>query len=369
VRGANLSSFRMHWGRAGAADISKGTAVFDTANGFQAVLHLGEATDSLARDATVNAYHATPANAGSVNPVDTAGVIGRAKGFRRVSSTASSYFNLAGTASGKLNFAQGGPFTLSVWANYYFVNSSHIISKDERQYSLGRRTGGTQWEIKQMTEGEGKQYIQSTPGLTNAWQYIVGVRNGDQMALYVDGVLAGDAILVDGSSTNRVTTGDVQLGRCPDAGTVATGTTAATCNYMPGAVDEVILSNQARSAAWIKLSYETQKPGARSVLTDTMPIPLAITGAGHDRTPGFTGRMTGTGMQFRLPEGVSAGRLTVLDLQGRTVWNVNTTAGATSVLWSGLTASGRHANAGVYFARFVPGSGAASLETKVTLTR
>jgi hypothetical protein len=117
------------------------------------------------------------------------------------------------------------------------------------------------------------------------------------------------------------------------------------------------------------LSYETQKPGSRSVLTDTMPIPLAITGAGHDRTPGFTGRMTGTGMQFRLPEGVSAGRLTVLDLQGRTVWNVNTTAGATSVLWSGLTASGRHANAGVYYARFVPGSGAASLDTKVTLTR
>src|SRR5690606_6889848 len=33
---------RMYWGKVGAADSSKAAAVFDTANGFRAVWHLGE---------------------------------------------------------------------------------------------------------------------------------------------------------------------------------------------------------------------------------------------------------------------------------------------------------------------------------------
>ena len=41
IKGSDSSaSVKMFWGKAGAADSSKGSAVFDTTNGFQAVWHL-----------------------------------------------------------------------------------------------------------------------------------------------------------------------------------------------------------------------------------------------------------------------------------------------------------------------------------------
>src|SRR6185295_8586255 len=40
IAGNANTTIRMYWGKSGAADSSKGTAVFDTANGFQAVWHM-----------------------------------------------------------------------------------------------------------------------------------------------------------------------------------------------------------------------------------------------------------------------------------------------------------------------------------------
>jgi hypothetical protein len=38
-----------------------------------------------------------------------------------------------------------------------------------------------------------------------------------------------------------------------------------TENPLDGVIDEVRISDQVRSQAWLKLSYETQKPGSKAV--------------------------------------------------------------------------------------------------------
>jgi len=53
--------------------VSNSAAVFDTANGFQGVWHLSDATHSIVHDATANGYHGTPS---PTAPIAVNGVIG-----------------------------------------------------------------------------------------------------------------------------------------------------------------------------------------------------------------------------------------------------------------------------------------------------
>jgi hypothetical protein len=116
----SLQAIKMYWGgKVGTADSSKGSAVFDTANGYQAVWHLGEVGNGNTSDATINNYTGT---ASGVAPVDTIGIIGRARKFNGYPS----YFNVLKSASGKLNFSPGGPFTISTWVNADSVSGVSI---------------------------------------------------------------------------------------------------------------------------------------------------------------------------------------------------------------------------------------------------
>ena len=78
IYGDNFNqSIVMYWGKTGTADSSNGAAVFDTANGFQAVWHMGEGSDD-AVDATVNNYDASR----SGDAARIAGGIGRGDRYR-----------------------------------------------------------------------------------------------------------------------------------------------------------------------------------------------------------------------------------------------------------------------------------------------
>src|SRR6185295_11668652 len=89
IAGNNTTTLRITSQRAAAADSSNGAAVFSTANNFQGVFHLGEATGDTARDATSNLFKGVPKNRGGVNPTDTLGVIGHAKKFLGDTTTGS----------------------------------------------------------------------------------------------------------------------------------------------------------------------------------------------------------------------------------------------------------------------------------------
>ena len=271
----STQSIRMYWGKSGVADSSNASAVFDTANGFQAVWHLGEATNDTARDATVNKFSGTAATTGTAgNPFDTAGVIGKAKSFRvttitSAAGTAGAYYAMTGTASSKLNFAEQAVYTISAWVRPYdIVNSGKIVSKGDRKYYLAKRNSGQSFEFAENQTGTGQNWWRVN-SVANTWKYIVGVRTGGAGVAggkeYVDAVVATTSGVSNNQATNS--TFDVNIGRDPSqAG-------GAASYYFTGGIDEVTISNVARSADWIKLSFETQKPGATSVVKGITLVP------------------------------------------------------------------------------------------------
>jgi biopolymer transport protein ExbB len=240
----SASYFKMYYGKTGAADSSKGTAVFDTANGFQAVWHLGEAVDATNKDATVNAFDGTP-----TSMTDVSGIIGNAKAF----DGSSSYMNTTGTETGKLAFSEKGTYTVSTW---FYANSTtgpnYIVSKGQNHYSLYFRSSSAGLAICETNTARESAETPVT-GLDSRWVYAVGVRNGETVSLYVDGTLASSTLV--STAATRNTTYTVQLGRRSDN----------SGSYFNGTIDESQIANVARSADWIKLSYESQKETATLV--------------------------------------------------------------------------------------------------------
>jgi hypothetical protein len=269
----STASLRLYWGKAGAADSSNGAAVFDTANGFQGVWHLGEATGATANDATVNKFHGTPGNTGTFTdnsmPFDTAGVIGRGKSLRMSGGTSGAYFVMDGTAPGSVttagagnvtSFAEAGPYTLSLWVRVYNnTTSGMIITKGDGYYQLAKRNGGASWEfIHSNGTRPGGTRIDIGAGNVGVWKHVAGVRNatGNTGAtIYVDGAAATYTSTTETATLNQ--TFPLTVGRDP-------GSTAT--RYLTGAIDEVTVATRERSADWLKLTFETQKPAASAVM-------------------------------------------------------------------------------------------------------
>ncbi len=283
VAGNATTTFRIYWGKSGAADSSKGTATFDTANGFQAVWHMNKGDTTSEADATLNGFNQSEIN----GPIDSVGVIGRA---RRLNGT-NQRFQAANTASSKLNFQLTDSYTLSAWMYPYAItttaNSGHkIIDKGDNQYVLAIYDAATPkyWEITTRGNNAYNQCRSNgTPTITGdasvgAWHHLVGTYQGAAVgqpvaeSLYYDGVLINTWAGTNTNNTGRNLTYNVSLG-VQAAGTAPGGTTFT--RYWNGLLDEVEMSNVSRSPAWIKLQYATEKPGANAVTlgTSTPNIP------------------------------------------------------------------------------------------------
>jgi hypothetical protein len=273
-------SIVMHYGKTGVTSQSNGPAVFDTTNGYQAVYHFAEGTGGNANDATINNYLATAIG----TPIDTIGVIGRARYFNGTTSA----FYLANTAipPSKLCFPGNGFYTVSVWVNSmgFSTNLPSIISKGPTsgsggQYHLFERyttasgVSSAQWSfIEQRSTAMGGQQSRRTPAGSaasqqNQWVHIVGVRNGPNMALYINGVNAGTGSDSSIGGGTRDTTENVGIG--------ARLTTANVGgNFWTGIIDEPEISNVVRDSGWIMLSYQNQQPSQTLV---TLPILVTLT--------------------------------------------------------------------------------------------
>jgi hypothetical protein len=295
VTGSSLTPIRIHYGNAGATSRSSGLQVFRNAAGFAGVWHLsGLAADS-AFDATPNRY--TGVSNGAV--LDTAGAVGRGKFFNNNTAI---FYQMPGTANSRLNFPEDANYTVSTWARLLATGTSRtMVSKDEDQYALELRSSGAGYEFKEHSgSGLGSDEIVTAPvtttRITPVWQHIVGVRNGANQAIYVDGVLADNTISVDASQGGPRTLSDLFIGKNPLA------------NNRPwnGALDEVQISSVARSADWIKLSHLTQSQGAGPVsdlnyggsFTFGVNFPGAI-------APGVTGTPTRYTISPALPVGLN----------------------------------------------------------------
>ena len=249
----------MYWGNPVATDASKSAAVFDTAAGFQGVWHLA-ATGDTAPDATGNGYDGSGY---FTSPVK--GIIGNAQHFNGTAS----YIRMEGTApESRLNFPMDGRYSVSAWVYHDTLTDSVtylIAGKGELQYFL--KTFGLaqstsdhrhQWEFTEYHENDNWRAVTYTPAVAGTWTYIVGVKDGPDQFLYVNGELVVEEYRVIGTGQDTIprdTTDDFSIGAFLrpveewDQGRA----------FFNGAIDEVGVASVARNADWVKLSYMNQK--------------------------------------------------------------------------------------------------------------
>ena len=243
VFGNNSTQYiMMYWGNPEAASMSNGPQVFDTANGFVGVWHLSEAGNATAADATGNHFDGTPENMTASTSVP--GAIGIGRQFNGQSS----YILMANTASGKLNFPENGAYSVSAWVYADSLNGQYhlIASKGDLQYNLEIKNTN-EWEFTEFEDRAG--WDESTSlGTAQAWTYVVGVRDGVQQYLYVNGVCVDNTIYLNTDTTARDTTNNFMIGKRVNFNSY----------YFSGIIDEVRVSSVDPGPDWIKLCFMNQ---------------------------------------------------------------------------------------------------------------
>jgi len=253
----------MQWGAStGSATVSlsNSTAVFDTANGFGGVWHMGQAVNNIIPDATANHYDGTLSDTA---PIPAQGTIGMGYQFDGIANSIS----MKGTANSALNFPENGFYTLCAWVyadtldyapatDSVYANDMTIISKDNCQYALKTRTNN--WEFDEFHTLSGWQGTLA-PATQRAWKYVVGVRQGTRQYLYVDGKCVVDSVSwLAPKNEPRTTIADVTIGKMPGKRWASLTSDGPGC-FFNGAIDEVRIMTKAMSADYIKLCFMSQK--------------------------------------------------------------------------------------------------------------
>jgi hypothetical protein len=337
VRGNSATqALRMHWGKADAADSSSGAAVFPPALGFVGVWHMDGAGD--VADATGSGLTAV-GPPGSVPGAAAAGIIGTARSFNGITQ----HFSVAHDA--RLNVTAA--ITMSVWVNASnWDGSTRLLQK-----SLPEENNAGQYGLRDDSNNQlalnlnGTHTANGSPApvpSTGQWHLIHGTYDGNNVIQYQNGVPVSFGSLGDPINTG---TGDLKIAMRPD------GT-----NFFTGMLDEVRIHGVARSAEWVALEYENQKPNQTLVQlpgTSVQAAPRAPLAA-------FSVESMGGRVHFRLiggnPDGAlrhaqGGARVTVSDMRGRLLWSADMAPGVDRLSWNGRDASGRPAPAGVYAAR------------------
>lgn len=347
----------MLWQKSDAVAASSGAAVFDSAKGFVAAWHMGGPIGPRA-NSTPGGVTAVPATTSLVDIVftgrSTAGVVGLADSLRGgAAADGGEHFNV----SPMPGFNTG--FTFSFWAQISSTATRPWMrffdfGNGEAQDNLfaGRRASTTTvtWDVfpgqfidavDAIVVGQWRHYTMTVTGIDEV--------NGapSQSVLYVDGVSAGTAEAVHTGNPREMS----YLGRSNWADA-----------YFTGKMDEVHVSKRSRPAGWAKLSFETQKRPAGTVLTfGATGAPVSVAPAVQPGARVMRVHPQGRGYAFSLPAAAAADmRLSVVDMHGRVVWSSVMAKGSSALAWKGQAANGQALARGMYFARLVPVTGAQS---------
>ena len=225
IEGNARQMIRVHWGRADAASESNPKAVFNEANGYASVWHMAEPV--------VDDAGGTESKDQGTTPV--AGIVGQAR-------------HLAGKqgifGGDKITgYPKGlGPMTTEAWFRAEQTNGTVIAWGEEKRPRkvMFNFLSPPRMAIQcYFADVEAK-----TPLATNQWFHVVHTYSDKDSRVYVNGVLDGATTpVLDLPETSRLWIGGWYG------------------NYkFVGDIDEVRISKVARSADWIKLQYENQKP-------------------------------------------------------------------------------------------------------------
>ena len=256
---------RMYWGKAGVASESNGGAVFSAANGFASVMHLNETlTDVLG--------NITPANNGTTVG---AGQIGKGRNFL-LGNGVNCGQNITTFPSG------GASHSTSLWFKSDSTGWASLVRwgqvQDSGQVELELSPAPT--TTTNMNGFWSGATIRGTTAVTpGQWTHVAYTYNNSAGKLYVNGVLDSTA------------SGALSL---PNPALMYLGQGWQGNYTFAGDMDEVRISQAARSANWVKLEYENQK--AMQTLVGSLVQPgttFAVTPASLTLPEGTTTTITG----------------------------------------------------------------------------
>ncbi len=248
---SSTDSIHLYYGNAAAADIQNPTAVWS--NGYVGVWHLNgdpSGTQTIADSSSSN-KDGTSIGMNATNQVS--GPIGGALKFD--GSTEAIRIDSTGTDPLAIT---GNNLTVEAWVNSTgstgdwetILNRRNIVVTPIQSYGL--KTA--------LVDQSQVVHTTGTPDLTGVagalpddqWKYLTGVLSGSTSNLYVNGIQnATGTTLSFGSSNEDVTIGAAEA-----------GVDSVLSQYWKGGIDEVRLSNVARSAAWTAAQYAS--------MTDTL---------------------------------------------------------------------------------------------------
>jgi len=231
ITGNARQEIKMHWGNAAAISESSGSAVFNAANHFAAVLHMNETV----RD-----------EVGTITSIDagttlSTGVIGKSRTF-----SAGKGVNCGTEIK---TFPSGAtPHSSEAWIKAKMINTTVLAWGVPADASKVVMNLASPSHLMAECWFGGADVIGDTTIPMSEWVHVVHAYDGTKARLYVNGVLDN----TDGSNNMKI----------PETVSFYIGgwnQVDGTYDFV-GDIDEVRISKVARSVDWVKLSYENQKP-------------------------------------------------------------------------------------------------------------
>ncbi|MEN9574822.1 MAG: hypothetical protein RL514_2677 [Verrucomicrobiota bacterium] len=230
IEGNARQALRMHWGKTDAASESNGKAVFNESNGYLSVWHLGD---------TVQDEVGTLASKDTGTSL-TNGIVGKARHFS----------GKAGIFGGDKipNYPAGAsPHSSEVWFRSRTPNSTLIAWGNEQAQGKVVMQFRSPPHINMDCYFSGGNVASGSRLPLAEWTHVVHTYRQGESVIYVNGQPNGTNSS-KGSPLNIRTPARLWIGGWYN-------------NYtFVGDLDEVRISNVARSADWVRLQFENQKP-------------------------------------------------------------------------------------------------------------
>ena len=235
ITGNARQEIKMYWGKNDAVSESNGPAVFNASNDYRCVMHMnGNVADATGVNSLVN-NGATPSAAviGSTamnvgtGSIDASNVTNFQTGSN-VTSTGEVWIRARQLISGycvPLAWGNKNAYGWNIWTNQIgFWQSGKVLPTPLICYGAARVPGATALG-------------------SHEWNHVVYTSLNGVGRVYINGVLDATG---SGSSPNIANPQVISLNAGPGGGDAD--------------VDEARISSAARSAAWVKMAYENQKP-------------------------------------------------------------------------------------------------------------
>ena len=259
----------MYWGKSNAVDSSSGSTVFAATNNFTGVWHLAEESAGRGSSGSGTYKDAMGVSNGddSITNTNKDAMIGMGHAFTTgATMTTGDYIAMR---AGVMSFTANA-YTVSCWVKLPNAATAGgaIMSKIASSWASGATciyfgdgtTNGNVSGLHPQIVSYSNNYLITSATLdVNAWHYLTFTHGtaASTGAIYIDGVAQ---TITNNTLSNGAADNTSQYVKIGDGNG---GEMQSTFN---GSMDEFVLANTQRSADWIKLCYETQRPNNSTVL-------------------------------------------------------------------------------------------------------